>query len=111
MPATARATAFAGRDLHNSDESVFAFLRQEQGLAPIVCVFNATPVPREDYWLGVPDPGRYEVLFDSDFPGFGGAGFAGVGAYESFAHTVHGYPHALRIRLPPLAAVFLRRLG
>jgi hypothetical protein len=22
---------------------------------------------------------------------------------------VHGYPHALRIRLPPLAAVFLQR--
>ena len=98
-------------DLHNSDESVFAFLRQEHGHAPIVCVFNATPVPREDYWLGVPDPGRYEVIFDSDFPGFGGTGFGGVGAYDAFPHTVHGYPHALRIRLPPLSAVFLRRQG
>ena len=70
---------------------------------------NGTPVPREDYWLGVPDAGRYEVVFDSDHPGFGGSGFAGVDGYESFAHDVHGYPYAMRIRLPPLAAVFLRR--
>ena len=69
------AGGFRWSDLHNADESVFAFLRQEHGHAPIVCVFNATPVPREDYWLGVPDAGRYEVIFDSDHPDFGGAGF------------------------------------
>ena len=68
-------------------------------------------MPREDYWLGVPDAGRYEVVFDSDHPGFGGSGFAGVAGYDSFAHVVHGYPHALRMRLPPLSAVFLRRPG
>jgi 1,4-alpha-glucan branching enzyme len=105
------AGGFRWSDLHNADESVFAFLRQEQGHAPIVCVFNATPVPREDYWLGVPDAGRYEVLFDSDDPVFGGAGFAGVSGYAAFAHVVHGFPQALRIRLPPLGAVFLRRAG
>ena len=55
--------------------------------------------------------GRYEVLFDSDFPGFGGSGFAGTGGYQAFPHEVHGYPCALRIRLPPLAAVILRRAG
>jgi 1,4-alpha-glucan branching enzyme len=105
------AGGFRWSDLHNAEESVFAFLRQEHGHAPIACVFNATPVPREDYWLGVPDAGRYDVIFDSDHPDFGGAGFAGVAGYEAIAHVVHGFPHALRIRLPPLAAVFLRRSG
>ena len=103
------AGGFRWSDLHNADESVFAFLRQEHGHAPVVCVFNATPVPREDYWLGVPDPGRYEVVFDSDHPGFGGSGFAAAGSYEAFEHTVHGYPYALRIRLPPLAGIYLKR--
>jgi 1,4-alpha-glucan branching enzyme len=105
------ADGFRGIDLHNTDESVFAFLRQEHGFTPIVCVFNATPVPREDYWLGVPDAGRYEVIFDSDFPAFGGSGFASVASYEAFEHTVHGLPYALRVRLPPLAGVFLKRTG
>ena len=105
------AAGFRWSDLHNADESVFAFLRQEPGHAPIVCVFNATPVPREDYWLGVPDAGRYQVLFDSDHADFGGAGFAGLTGYDTFAHVVHGFPHALRMRLPPLGAVFLRHAG
>ena len=105
------AEGFRWSDLHNADESVFAFLRHEHGHAPIVCVFNATPVPRDDYWLGVPEPGRYEVVFDSDHPDYGGSGFAGTSGYEAFAHTVHGYPHAVRLRLPPLAGVFLKRAG
>jgi 1,4-alpha-glucan branching enzyme len=103
------AGGFRWSDLHNADESIFAFLRQEQGFAPLLCIFNATPVPRADYWVGVPDPGRYDVLFDSDHPKFGGAGFAGVTSYEAFAHVVHGFPYALRVRLPPLAGVFLKR--
>jgi len=103
------ASGFRWSDLHNADESVFAFLREEQGHAPILCVFNATPVGREDYWVGVPDPGSYQVMFDSDFPAFGGSGFGGVASYAAFEHVVHGHPYALRIRLPPLAAVFLRR--
>jgi 1,4-alpha-glucan branching enzyme len=103
------AGGFRWSDLHNADESVFAFLRQEHGFAPVICVFNATPVPREDYWLGVPDAGRYEVVFDSDDPDYGGSGFTGVAGYDAFAHVVHGFPQALRMRLPPLSAVFLRR--
>jgi 1,4-alpha-glucan branching enzyme len=105
------AGGFRWNDLHSSAESVFGFLRQEHGHPPIVCVFNATPVPREDWWVGVPDAGRYSVIFDSDHPGFGGAGFAATGHYDAFEHVVHGYPFAIRIRLPPLAAVFLRRDG
>ena len=106
------AGGFRWSDLHNADESVFAFLRQEHGHAPIVCVFNATPVPREDYWFGVPDRGPLRSACSIRIiPGFGGSGFAGVAGYDAFAHVVHGFPHALRIRLPPLAAVFLRRVG
>ena len=100
---------FRWNDMLNSEESVYAFTRLEPGFTSLVCVFNATPVPREDYWLGVPDAGTYDVVFDSDFPGYGGGGFAGVSKYEAFAHTVHGFPYALRIRLPPLAGVYLKR--
>ena len=76
---------------------VRAFLRQ----VPFVEDVNA---------VGVPDAGRYEVVFDSDHPGFGGSGFGGA-SYEAFGHTVHGFPFAIRMRLPPLAGVFLKRAG
>ena len=48
-------------DLHNAEESVWAFQRRctgtDSGL-PYVCVFNATPVPRDRYAIGVSEPGR-----------------------------------------------------
>ena len=52
-------------DLHNADESVWAFARRAVGGdegSPIICVFNATPVPRDDYWVGVDAAGTYEVV-------------------------------------------------
>ncbi|MBS0395216.1 MAG: 1,4-alpha-glucan branching protein GlgB, partial [Proteobacteria bacterium] len=67
---------FAWIDLHNAAQSVFAFERRctagEAGAA-LVCVFNATPVPRDDYWIGVDAPGRYVKVLDSDEPRYGGS--------------------------------------
>jgi 1,4-alpha-glucan branching enzyme len=102
---------FAWIDLHNGDQSVWAFLRRDPAdpdAAPVVCVFNATPVPRDDYWLGVPEPGRYQKLLDTDAPGYGGSGYAPDEWFTADAHEVHGYPFRLRVALPPLAAVLLR---
>ena len=56
-------------DLHNADESIWAFARRAVGRdsgPPITCVFNATPVPRDGYAIGVAEPGSYRKLFDSD---------------------------------------------
>ena len=99
-------------DLHNAAESVFAFLRlapDGHRAAPLVCAFNATPVPRPDYWLGVPDAGRYAVVLDTDDTSYGGAGYRKAQHFEAFAHLCHGFPYAIRVTLPPLAALYLIR--
>jgi 1,4-alpha-glucan branching enzyme len=102
---------FAWIDLHNGDQSVWAFLRRDPadpGGAPVVCVFNATPVPRDDYWLGVPEPGEYRKILDTDAVHYGGSGYAAYERVAADAHQVHGYPYRLRFALPPLAALFFR---
>jgi 1,4-alpha-glucan branching enzyme len=104
--------AFAWIDLHNADQSVWAFLRRDPADAagtPLVCVFNATPVPREDYWLGVPEAGEYRKILDTDAVQYGGSGYAGFESVTADAHPVHGYPYRLRFALPPLAALLFRR--
>src|SRR5208283_367283 len=56
-------------DLHNAAASVWAFERRpiaEDRGAPILCLFNATPVPRDLYPIGVARPGAYCKIFDSD---------------------------------------------
>jgi 1,4-alpha-glucan branching enzyme len=81
---------------------------QEHGHAPIVCVFNATPVPREDYWLGVPDAGRTKSC-SIRTPGLRRLGIRGCGRLRCVRARGARLPACAAIRLPPLAAVFLRR--
>jgi 1,4-alpha-glucan branching enzyme len=102
---------FAWIDLHNADQSVWAFLRRDPSdpqAAPIICVFNATPVPRDDYWLGVPESGEYRKLLDTDSAAYGGSGYSQLERVVADAHPVHGYPFRLRLALPPLAALYFR---
>ncbi len=96
-------------DLHNTDESVWAFARLGLGRdagPPITCVFNATPVPREGYGIGVADPGSYRKIFDSDDARFGGSGFNRQSELTAASMSAQGYPYSLRLNLPPLAAMF-----
>jgi len=96
-------------ELHNADESVWAYarrsLRGDPG-KPIICIFNATPVPRDGYQIGVADPGRYRKLFDSDDVRFGGSGYNGQIDIEASPGADPAQPFRLRLNLPPLAAMF-----
>jgi len=97
-------------DLHNADESVWAFQRLCTGSdagAPLTCVFNATPVPRNGYRLGVPQPGEYRKLLDSDAIRYGGSGYNGQTSIDATAPGSQGYEFALQLDLPPLGALFL----
>jgi 1,4-alpha-glucan branching enzyme len=103
------ADGFRWVDLHNADESIWAFARRSvgnDGGAPITCVFNATPVPRDGYRLGVSEPGRYTKLFDSDETRFGGSAYNRQLEVRAVHEDAQGYPFSLRLNLPPLGAVF-----
>jgi len=96
-------------DLHNADESVWAFARRSTGGdqgQPITCVFNATPVPRSGYRIGATDPGRYQKIFDSDDVRYGGSGYNGQSEVYAAEENAQGYAYSLRLDLPPLGAMF-----
>ena len=55
-------------DFHDVDQGVVSFLRRAHDPADIIlAAANFTPVPREGYRLGVPGPGFYSELLNSDF--------------------------------------------
>ncbi len=96
-------------DLHNADESIWAFARRSVGQdtgAPVTCVFNATPVPRDGYRVGVAEPGNYRKVFDSDDVTFGGSGYNRQHEVSVSAEGAQGYAHSVRLDLPPLGAMF-----
>jgi 1,4-alpha-glucan branching enzyme len=93
---------------HDAERCIVAYLRKPAAGAPLLVALNLTPVPREDVLLGVPLPGRWRVLLNTDAPRYGGAGWGGELGRTTSPLPAHGKLHSLRIALPPLAAVVLK---
>ena len=75
----------------------------------ILAVFNFTPVPREDYRIGVPEPGLWKELLNSDAAEYGGSGKGNLGGVASEAVPMHGRAQSVSLTLPPLGVLFLQR--
>ncbi len=98
-------------DPDDRESSVLSFLRRAGGGRQVVVVCNFTPVPRQDYRVGVPEPGRWEEVLNSDAREYGGSGWGNFGGVRAEPVPRHGRPYSLRLVLPPLAVLFLRWEG
>ncbi len=96
-------------DCHDADASVFSFLRRAADPGDfVVVVCNCTPVVRENYRVGVPGPGFYKEMLNTDAAPYGGSNVGNYGGVEAEPIPWLGRPCSLRLTLPPLAAVFLK---
>ncbi len=94
-----------GNDTANS---VFAFLRYgNEDAPPVLVVSNFTPVPRVGYGIGVPRPGMWRELLNSDAAVYGGTNLGNSGAVTTVPVQRHGEAQSLELILPPLATLFL----
>ena len=94
---------------NDADSSVLAFLRS--GRSPgdwVLVVGNFTPVVRGGYRVGVPRPGFWRELLNSDAQEYGGSGAGNLGGVEAQPIPAHGFPYSLPLTLPPLGIVFLK---
>jgi 1,4-alpha-glucan branching enzyme len=97
-------------DCNDSEQSVVSCLRRDgdQDGAPIVAVFNFTPLVRYNYQIGVPLAGWWKEMLNSDGREYGGSGQGNMGRVEAAPVGVHGRPFSLSVTLPPLGAVFFK---
>jgi 1,4-alpha-glucan branching enzyme len=103
------AAGFDWIDCSDYESSVIALLRR--GRDPrewIVAVLNWTPIVRYDYRVGVPEPGYYRELLNSDAAYYAGGNIGNVGGVEAEPVTAHGRPHSLNLTLPPLGGLILK---
>jgi len=100
---------FEWLDANDSDNSVYSFIRR--GKNPddlLIVVLNATPVVRYGYRIGVPRPGHYEEVLNTDSKTYGGSNVGNLGGMNAGEHAWMGRRYSLSLTLPPLAAVFLK---
>ncbi|MFQ5737448.1 MAG: 1,4-alpha-glucan branching protein GlgB [Acidobacteriota bacterium] len=102
-------SGFEWIDFRDQDNSVVSFLRiASQPQDSLVFVYNFTPVPRTGYRIGVPSPGCYRELLNSDSKLWGGSNLGNMGSVSSRPIPQHGHSDSICLTLPPLAALILK---
>ena len=102
-------TGFSWIDCNDSENSVVSLIRRaKDGRAPVIAVLNFTPVQRDGYRIGVPQPGAYTELLNSDAEIYGGCNVGNGGVVTTEPITAHGYPQSLRLTLPALSCLLLK---
>ncbi|MEM4412798.1 MAG: 1,4-alpha-glucan branching protein GlgB [Candidatus Caldarchaeum sp.] len=97
-------------DFSDFEQSVVSYIRKA-GCSEdqILVVLNFTPVPRLGYRLGVPAPGLWRELVNTDAREYGGSGVGNLGGVEAEPKPMHGRAYSLSLTLPPLAALYLKK--
>jgi 1,4-alpha-glucan branching enzyme len=93
-------------DCSDKENSVLAYVRRSyQG--HVVVVLNLTPVPRHNYRIGAPAPGRYLEQLSSDDRRYGGSGYRTPAVVETEDVPMHGRSQSMVLTLPPVGGLVL----
>ncbi|MDP4537411.1 1,4-alpha-glucan branching protein GlgB [Alkalimonas collagenimarina] len=100
---------FAWLDHDDAEHSMLSFYRQDAAGQRIYVVSNFTPVPRNQYQLGVAEAGDYEVIVNTDSEHYWGSNYD-IGALFSSEPSAHQrQAHSIRLKVPPLATLYIRK--
>ncbi len=96
-------------DFRDVDNSIVSFVRRAKDADDaVVVIANFTPQPHEGYRVGVPGPGFYRELLNSDAGLFGGSNTGNAGGVPAEAVPWQDEPYSILITVPPLAVVFFK---
>jgi 1,4-alpha-glucan branching enzyme len=73
----------------------------------IACIANFSAVPHYNYRIGLPLPGQWAEVINTDSVHYGGSGVGNMGAVEAVAEPCHGRPASAVLTLPPLGVLWL----
>lgn len=96
-------------DCMNADASTLVYLRKGMDDAPpiLVCC-NFTPVPRDNYRVGVPTSGHWKEIFNSDSEAYGGSNRGNYPGCDTLGEGEHGRPDSISVNMPPLGVSIFR---
>ena len=103
-------SGFQWIDFSDADHAVIAFMRRARNTEDaVICIGNFTPVPREQYRIGMPTMGAYRELLNSDAELYGGSNMGNGGMRHAEPTPWHGQPYSVLLTLPPLSMLYLKR--
>ena len=105
-------STFAWIDIGDRDGTTYAWVRRGADTSGVVdlmvVVQNLGPATRRRYWLGLPAPGRWRVVLNTESRRFGGASADRRAPFDAEGMGTAGQPASTVITLPALGTLFLR---
>jgi 1,4-alpha-glucan branching enzyme len=93
-------------DANDSKNSILSFIRYDKKKEhPVIVVVNLTPVPRQNYRIGVPNDAKWLEILNSDATQYGGSGQGNFGGVAANPVPYHDEDQSINIMLPPLSVV------
>jgi len=100
-------SGFEWIDANDAVANVFSWIRWDADGHPLVSVANMSPVPRVGYRLGLPLPGAWREVLNTDAVDFGGSGVGNMGSVHTDGTGWHGRPTSAEVTLPPMSTLWL----
>jgi len=95
-------------DAANVDQNTFIFLRRDgRGRPGLICLANFSPATRHGFRVGVPLPGRWREVVNTDSEVYGGSNQGNLGSVVAERIGWHGLPYSASVTVPPLGVVWL----
>ncbi len=94
-------------DCHDSTQSVLSYLRYSDDDL-IIVVLNFTPVVRHQYRVGVPKPGHYREILNTDSVYYGGSDISNGTQIKAEKIKTMGQEFSISLSLPPLGCILLK---
>jgi 1,4-alpha-glucan branching enzyme len=102
-------SGFEWINANDAASSVLTFMRRAKNLDDFVVVIcNFTPVAREEYRIGVPRPGFYREILNTDSEYYAGTNLGNAGGVQAEPIPWNDRPYSIKVRLPGLAAVYFK---
>jgi 1,4-alpha-glucan branching enzyme len=93
-------------DHNDYRNSIISYLRKGENAKEILLVAcNFTPIPRENYRLGVPEFSEFKEVLNTDAVEYWGSGFKTVKTIKSEKIEAHGRKQSVLVNLPPLSVM------
>jgi 1,4-alpha-glucan branching enzyme len=106
------ADGFQWIDNGDHANSVLSFIRSDRESGGcVLVVLNLTPTLHRNYRVGLPRPGRWVELLNSDATLYGGGNQGNAGGVVAAPVSCHGQPQSAEFVLPPLSVCAFRAEG
>ncbi|TQF67232.1 1,4-alpha-glucan branching protein GlgB [Rhodococcus spelaei] len=94
-------------DANDTENNVLSYLRYGTDGSIVACLFNFSGSTHAHYRVGLPEPGRWLEILNTDAGEYLGSGLGNFGEVHATTDSWHGRPASAAVMLPANSAIWL----